>query len=73
MEKMKRLLSAFLALVLVLSLLNPHTDGADTAGKVHTYGVTKEFVATISDTEWERGDTYTYELAVDSSMFSTAE
>ncbi len=34
---------------------------------------TKEFVATISDTEWERGDTYTYELAVDSSMFSTAE
>lgn len=35
--------------VLVLSLLNPHTDGADTAGKVHTYGVTKEFRARFAD------------------------
>ena len=29
--------------VMVLSLLHPHTDGADRAGKVRTYGITKEF------------------------------
>ncbi|WP_295584514.1 C-GCAxxG-C-C family protein [uncultured Oscillibacter sp.] len=29
--------------VMVLSLLHPHTDGADRAGKVHTYALAKEF------------------------------
>ena len=29
--------------VMVLSLLHPHTDGADRAGKVRTYGIVKEF------------------------------
>ena len=29
--------------VLVLSLLHPHTDGADRAGKVAVYALTKEF------------------------------
>ncbi len=29
--------------VLVLSLLHPHTDGADKAGKVAVYALTKEF------------------------------
>ena len=29
--------------VMVLSLLHPHTDGADRAGKVRTYAITKEF------------------------------
>ena len=35
--------------VLVLSLLHPHTDGADKAGKVHTYAVTKEFRARFAE------------------------